>query len=1016
MTMFGSIVFLASCFLDGYGFARAVPAEPEDVCWDVILHDAAGPERSLILDLTRHGDHWERAWGLFADFGHNFHSGRLTEVKWDPQQCAFYVMLTFVGDSWNPSGRAQYQVRLGRQADGAWQGTHRGTFRGNEVAGRATAALRPSQPNKKPGYRPAQPGEHPRILFRKQDVPALREKAKTPFGRAALEGMSDTVGLGVKYQILGDRKYAADALERVRKLMPENHDGGHGRGWGECLHEIGVAYDLCYDAWPEEFKRQAGDYMVWATERLFYRPAMVTGTANWHSCSNYAGPIYQGPGFAGLALWGEKGPQPAKPLAPNAPQAVAPAKDYAPAAGVPVSKFENDEMPGDWLFAGGFRPEGGEDPLAALGGAANARPQVGASVTCRGRTEKFHLLSHESNKGYHRNPVLQRGKDALDVSYANGMTFFSTNYFYTVIDNDRPRWVRWELGAPFARAYLAGMPLAYGDCVRIEKGLYPLLMVASIDIAFSHRRFLLQPRLAEQTEEQVKVQDAARQAEYREQLADWVYELAEWKRTGEADQRFVKLFEMSRRKLYWHCRAGVGTGGFQAEVGHYSPLGIQGPDIYAPAYRTMFCVDLSPYDDITHYVPRKMFGQVYLPWEPGDAKRGKPPRPSTLAQDINGTPVLNARMLAAMFPIVPEPWKPAVLWAWNYHGAISGRDEAVTLLDASARMLAFLNYPLDMQPKPPQGVMPLAWEAPTFGYYGFRNSWEGKDDFLAQVFLKSTLISGWNGANAGTFRLLGLGHVWAHGPTDRDRCRWEENVVQLPENPEINDTALGKLVYLKTEPDGSGVVSVDLADVYAARRPAPEGGRALAPYEKYTSFRRTSAFQDSGIKGLRSIAVDYTGRSGAPCLMVIADKLSGGKSKVWTWQLGDEPRDKGAPPGNLKDTQVEGNTFTIRKADGAVLRATFVAPVGAKLTAEVRKEAMVGRGGSTGGQTLPRPIPGVFAQGPQGTEGDFLVVVTVGRGEPPAVKVQGAGLTAKVVVGQQAIRFDGEKIALETAR
>ena len=991
--------------------------EPADLGLSLWLYDAAGAERTLLLDVARRAGAWERAWAQYADIGHNIHWGRITGARLSDEGLEFSVRVDIQGDSWVSSGRGVYRVTLARRPDGSWEGSHSGAFRGTEVKGRAVAPVRPPFQRRKPGYEPAGAREHPRILFRKQDLPALREKATTPFGQAALAAMNDAVGAGLKYQLLGDRKYADQAAEMVRKLLPEIHDGGHGRGWGSCLYQVGTAYDLCYDAWPEDFKRRLGDYMVWATERLFYRPAMVTGTANWHACSNYAGPIYVGPAFAGLALWGEVGLPPAKPVEPNAARELSSAKDYRPAPGVPVSKFQNDEMPGEWLFAGGFRPEGDEDPLQDLGGAAQARPEPGTKASLRGRTEAFRPLPHDTDKGYYRSPESMRGKAALDVSHANAMTYFSTNCFYTVIENDQPRWVRLDLHGRFAHAYLVGARAESGDCFRLERGLYPLLVVAAIDLAFSHRRFLLQPCLVEVSEEQVKAHQAQRLAEYQERLSDWEFEVAEWRRMGGADQRFVKLFEMGKRKMYQHYRTGVGTGGFQAEVGSYSLLGIQGPDIYATAYRNMFCVDASPYEDITHYVPRKMFAQVCRPAQSPDPRRGKPAMPNPLAQDINGNPSLTPRMFAAMFPIVPEHWKPAALWAWNYHTGISGPESLTNLFGVGeSPVWDFLNYPLDAQPTHPKELMPLAWQAPTFGFYGFRSSWEGKDDIILQVFLKAALISGWSGANAGTFRLLGLGHVWAFGPTDRDRCRWEENVVQLPKNPEINDTALGKLVYVKTEKDGSGVVTVDLDDVYATRAQAEAGRGAPALYEKYTSLRRPAAFKDSGIHGLRSIAVDYSGKSGASCLLAIVDKITGGKSKVWTWQCGPDAAPKGYPAGNLKDTRTEGNTFAIRKPDGAVLRGTFAAPTAAQVKAEIRKESMIGRGGSTGGDTLARPIPGIFAQGPRGDEGDFFVVITLGRGEPPAVKVAGAGLAAKVTVGQRTVRFDGQKIVLEAAR
>jgi hypothetical protein len=143
--------------------------------------------------------------------------------------------------------------------------------------------------------------------------------------------------------------------------------------------------------------------------------------------------------------------------------------------------------------------------------------------------------------------------------------------------------------------------------------------------------------------------------------------------------------------------------------------------------------------------------------------------------------------------------------------------------------------------------------------------------------------------------------------------------------------------------------------------------------------------------------------------MVLVDKISGGKSKVWVWQLGGGAgKDRNADPGNLPNTTVEGNTFTIKKPDGATFRGTFVTPDNVKLTAEIRQTAMIGGAGSSRDQTLERSIPGLFATG-----GDnFFVVATLQRGDPPPVKITGAGLDAIVTIGKRTIRFDGKKIAL----
>lgn len=386
-----------------------------------------------------------------------------------------------------------------------------------------------------------------------------------------------------------------------------------------------------------------------------------------------------------------------------------------------------------------------------------------------------------------------------------------------------------------------------------------------------------------------------------------------------------------------------------------------------------------------------------------------------LAQDINGTPAIDLENFTATFPIVPEAWKPAILWGWHQHAKMRATEKGTNernkrtgsapqpsssfweVLVAENPVLTFLNYPLDLEPESPQGILPLTWEAATFGYYGFRNAWAGADDFIVQVFLKARYIGGWSGENAGTFRVLGLGHIWAHGPTDRSRCRWEESVVWLPEE-DVNVGACGRLLHSKFESDGSGVVTFDLSDVYATVNPGERGRKSL--YERYGGIRRASAFADTGISGIRSIAVDYSGKCGAPCLIAIADRIRGGKSKVWVWQLGQAAGKN--PVNDLSQTKVECNTFTITKGD-ATLRGTFILPKNVKLSAEVRNKQMVGGAASVAGKMLERPIAGVFAEGGD----DFFVVVTIQRGSAPEVKTEGE----KVRIGKRVLSFgDGNLI------
>jgi len=151
------------------------------------------------------------------------------------------------------------------------------------------------------------------------------------------------------------------------------------------------------------------------------------------------------------------------------------------------------------------------------------------------------------------------------------------------------------------------------------------------------------------------------------------------------------------------------------------------------------------------------------------------------------------------------------------------------------------------------------------------------------------------------------------------------------------------------------------------------------------------------------MAFDYSGKSGAPCLMVLVDKIAGGKRKEWCWQLpeGDERKRIPAP-----EVKTDPHGFTLAYAD-ATLRATFVSPADLKIEAG-DEDIKVGdpRHGFHG--TIHR----VKATGAEENSGEFFVIITVQRKGAPEVKVEGKGLGARVTVGKQAVRFDGRKIVL----
>lgn len=272
-------------------------------------------------------------------------------------------------------------------------------------------------------------------------------------------------------------------------------------------------------------------------------------------------------------------------MPPNSGAEIPPALDYRPGHGVPVVKFQNDEMPGDWICASPLPLEEEGDPLAALGGVARARSELGTTVTFAGQTVVFRALTRETNGGYWTHTNLTRGKEALDITICSRRVNFSQSFFYTVISNDAPRWVQLATLYGDSTAYINGVALNDGEAVHLSPGLYPFMFHARLDWCNSWGHVPAQPRFIEITETEAKAITAAHQAKFALQMRDWEFDIAKWKRLGGADIACQKLFEGSRMMMRILVENAIGVGGFQAEVSHYGNIASKPVLRYATPYQ-----------------------------------------------------------------------------------------------------------------------------------------------------------------------------------------------------------------------------------------------------------------------------------------------------------------------------------------------------------------------------------------------------------------------------------------------
>lgn len=249
---------------------------------------------------------------------------------------------------------------------GTWHSNGRsGFFRGNVNQGAwiPETAKPDSRPwfVSTPGFAPVAPGEHPRLFFRKSDLATLRKRAETPEGAAIVKRLrtllngkdgesiptrlnpakkayeangfkaetgaytiSHAAGFGFLYQLTGESRYADLARQCVDLGFAGQRSSDDRYAWvapggelraGPSIGWTAAAYDLCYDAWPEDYRRRVAlaiqNYADTAggewnkAEGITLRKMVLTPRHGPRS--NHYGAVAGGCGLAVLAIRGDPG-------------------------------------------------------------------------------------------------------------------------------------------------------------------------------------------------------------------------------------------------------------------------------------------------------------------------------------------------------------------------------------------------------------------------------------------------------------------------------------------------------------------------------------------------------------------------------------------------------------------------------------------------------------------------------------------------------------------------------------
>lgn len=916
--------------------------------------------------------------GTFSvpEFSRGEVTGEVRDLDVDGSSISLKAEVTIHDDPWIKGGKGQYEAeitRKGRTVTGRWSGSFQqaGTDR-RKLSGKITGIAVDHWPDLAESVQ-FKPGEHPRLLFDKDDIATLRQRAKTPQGKKLMDELRRllsqadrgfawnkcagrtswkkrcatpysegyyAVGEAAMF-LLTDKKVH---LERAKHRMLDamcSRDGEAG-GWGNAPRMTGVAlcYDMLYHHLDEEFRR---------TIRGFLRQPRPDLTWPLSDLGSYHAMFGAAETLCDLALLGDPVDPPVKPQRVEQAPVIEPLADDQIGEGVPVQDYRSGVMPSRLLLLGTYEVNG-RDPLASLGGPAKAKPSRDTSITHGGETRKARLMEPPATRlSYGHN---YRGHPAIgfDLRLWGGegrKSMVQTIYAYAVIEVEKDRAVIAQPDMPDVsvgnRIWINGHALKQGDVVRLKKGKYGLLLAVPV------RGLFAAPHL----------QNYDEQAAFVRYRRDLVIHEAEGETAPGASRRLGKHVDYLRRYL----ARSMGDRGYMLEQFGITDMRSE-LMLAASAYENMFGKPLAPDSGLKWTIPLNIhYNRRYWGCDWG-----------------------SAFWPAFAFPnLVDKKYRPAIRW-WidreleELEPADSGYFPGLTR-QPNHPFYLLLTYPWETESQPPsRWQFPLVLADKKVGLYLMRSGWDPdrsicvsvvaqQDSLPTSLYAGTSMISNWQRGY-----LLGHQHLGAgYFVSPRRGGQFFEKGRQFRIG-DLQPKGGAKVTLFKPQEDGSAVVSLTI--------------------DKWVSVKKfnriPSATPIEGVRLERAVGVDYSGASGAEAVIVYVDRVHGAGKRPVEFRLP-------LPP-------------SWRKTQGDKTGRTFVLDRGGKRGDPEDKLTMsvtyVACGSATYEKGKGRSYGAILATGAP----EQFVVLTLQNGSPPEVSVSGTGLESKVTVGKQEIHFDGKKV------
>jgi hypothetical protein len=317
------------------------------------LQGAIPGNRALLVHLEHRDGNWTETWGEAFHYNTSTHFVEVTESEFRDDELKLRLKVTYRPDFWIKPASGEYELTVkqgpagnptvsdharlrSRLAKAAFTGRFTGSFTGNdqnprEMAGEVEGLLLPWR-EPPAGFTVAKPGEHPRMLLRKTEVPVLRERVSSPLGQAVLAELKELkheVAPAILFQLTGDTKYAQQAFAQIATAFKSEKGQTHGYGGIELEHTAdfpvghhaaaAMVYDLCYEAWTPGQRATTEEWLRWMAQWAIHKPWGYANTGSTASPIGHSSVVHAGGAIVTWALWGIPSPPPPEPLVSNDP-------------------------------------------------------------------------------------------------------------------------------------------------------------------------------------------------------------------------------------------------------------------------------------------------------------------------------------------------------------------------------------------------------------------------------------------------------------------------------------------------------------------------------------------------------------------------------------------------------------------------------------------------------------------------------------------------------------------------